>query len=171
MKSLLSAATRRAWLHGMLCAAAAGATPAAVAADAVLPAPQSLADALAVALRGHQPLVVLVSLAGCPFCQTVRNNYLAPLQRTQGLAVVQLDMRSQARVRDFQQADTTHDALVRAWNVQVAPTVLFFGAQGQELAPRLKGASIPDFYGAYLDQRLEEAQQRLRAPIGTNPPL
>jgi hypothetical protein len=61
-------------------------------------------------------------------------------------------------VLDFQGASTTHDALVRQWGVRVAPTVLFFGAGGVEVAERLRGASIPDYYGAYLDQRLSVAR-------------
>jgi hypothetical protein len=44
--------------------------------------------------------------------------------------------------------------------VDVAPTVLFFGRTGREVAPRLVGASR-DFYGAYLEQRLETARRNL----------
>ena len=44
----------------------------------------------------------------------------------------------------------------------VAPTLLFLGPKGEELAERLVGGSIPDFYGAYLEQRLEQARVRLR---------
>lgn len=126
-----------------------------------LPTPNSLADALAAALRAHQPLVVLISLEGCPFCRIARENYLMPMHRREGLPVVQLDMRSTQAVHDFQQVDTTHDALIRAWGIKVAPTVMFFGTKGQEVAERLKGTYISDFYGAYLDQRLEEARQRI----------
>jgi hypothetical protein len=38
--------------------------------------------------------------------------------------------------------------------------VLFFGPGAREVAPRLVGLS-PDFYGAYLDQRLDTARRRL----------
>ena len=50
--------------------------------------------------------------------------------------------------------------LVRAWQVKAAPTVLFLGPGGQEVADRLVGGS-PDFYSAYLDGRLERARQAL----------
>jgi hypothetical protein len=36
--------------------------------------------------------------------------------------------------------------------------VLFFGAKGKEVAERLEGGYIPDFYGAYLEQRLQVAR-------------
>jgi hypothetical protein len=36
---------------------------------------------------------------------------------------------------------------------------LFFGSQGREVASRLKGAYLPDFYGAYLDDQLTIARR------------
>lgn len=139
------------------------ASPFARAADAVLPAPGSLADELAKALRIGQPLVVMVSLANCPFCRLARNNYLEPLRREEGLPVVQIDMRSAVQVLDFKRMATTHDQLVRSWDVKVAPSVLFFGPGGQEVAERLQGGYIEDFYGAYLEQRLQQARAALKA--------
>lgn len=57
----------------------------------------------------------------------------------------------------------THDQLVRAWRVNVAPTALFFGPGGKEVAERLKGGYIEDFDGAYLEQRLQQARAELKA--------
>lgn len=129
---------------------------------ATLPLSESLADELAQALRKGQPLVVMVSMHGCPFCKVARENYLGPLHEQQGLPVVQLDMRTARLVRDFKGASVTHDALSRRWGIRVAPTVLFFGRDGREVAERLVGGYIPDFYGAYLDDRLQQARAALR---------
>ena len=107
------------------------------------------------------PLVVMVSLQGCPFCKVARENYLAPMHRQDGLPVVQVDMRSPLRLQDFSGADSTHDTLVRAWHVRLAPTVLFFGRGGTEIAKRLVGAGNPDFYGAYLEERLTTARKAI----------
>jgi hypothetical protein len=140
-------------------AAALGASRGAGA--ATLPSAQSLQAELAAALRAGKPLVVLASLDGCPFCKMARDSYLAPLRLEAGQPVVQIDMGSRQPVRDFGGTPSTHDALLRDWRVGVAPTVLFFGPGGREVAPRLAGASIPDFYGAYLDDRLRTAQRNL----------
>lgn len=150
---------RIALLPFALGAAAWGASPAAGA--ATLPAPESLAAELAAALRAGKPLVVMASLDGCPFCRMARDSYLAPLLRETGQPVVQLDMGSRQAVRNFDGSAATHDDILRGWRVGVAPTVLFFGRSGREVAPRLAGASIPDFYGAYLDDRLRTAQRSL----------
>jgi thioredoxin-related protein len=132
----------------------------AVAAE--LPPAHNLQEELAAALAKGQPLVVMVSLEGCPFCKIARNNYLAPMHEQEGLHVAQVDMRSRARVLDFSGKAVTHDDLVRLWKIRIAPTVLFFGRSGGEVAERLVGGYIPDFYGAYLDQRLAQARATLR---------
>ncbi len=128
---------------------------------AELPVARALRDELAVALARDQPLVVMVSLDGCPYCKVARDHHLAPLQQ-QGLPVVQIDMRSRAPLRDFQGAALTHDDQVRQWQIRIAPTVLFFGRGGVEVAERLVGGYLPDFYGAYLEQRLAQARRSLR---------
>lgn len=150
--------TRRQWL---LAGAATSLAGVGHAAGVVLPVPTSLPDALAAALKKGSPLVVMVSLDGCPFCKIARENYLAPLQHPSGLAVVQIDMRSQQMVQGFSGARQTHDQLIRSWGIKVAPTVLFFGRGGVEVAERLVGGYIPDFYGAYLDDRLRLARAAL----------
>jgi thioredoxin-related protein len=127
-----------------------------------LPVAHNLKDELASALARREPLVVMVSLEGCPFCKIARNNYLAPMHEQEGLHVAQVDMRSRTRVLDFQGKALTHDDLVRQWKIRIAPTVLFFGRGGAEVAERLVGGYIPDFYGAYLDQRLMQARATLR---------
>jgi thioredoxin-related protein len=130
--------------------------------DAELPTTASLPESLALALKQGSPLVVMVSLKGCPFCKVARNNYLAPIQGQKGLVIVQLDIRSQRSVVDFKGRTMTQDALIRTWDLQIAPTVLFFGKGGVEVAERLEGGYIPDFYGAYLDERLAQARSKTR---------
>jgi hypothetical protein len=132
------------------------------AAPVTLPGTDSLPNALAIALQAKQPLVVMVSLHGCSFCKVVRENYLHPL-RDVGLQIVQIDMRNSRAIVDFDGTSSTQDAWVRKYGIKLAPTVLFFGSQGREVAARLKGAYLPDFYGAYLDEQLLVARQTVAA--------
>jgi thioredoxin-related protein len=136
----------------------AGAVVLNASAAVTLPAAESLPASLEHALQAKQPLVVMVSLHGCAFCKVVRENYLQPL-RVSGLQLVQVDMRDNRALVDFDGASLTHDAWVRKQGIKLAPTVLFFGAQGREVATRLKGAYLPDFYGAYLDEQLAAARR------------
>jgi len=126
----------------------------------VLPTPQSLQDELAKALLEKQPLIVMVSLDGCPFCRVARRSHLVPMQKM-GMPIVQLDMRNSQPVLDFQGRMTTHDQLIKHWRISVAPTLLFFGPGAKEIAERMEGGYLPDFYGPYLDERLVKARQTL----------
>ena len=59
--------------------------------------------------------------------------------------------------------DTTTPAeQARAWKARFTPTVLFFGPDGRELAERLVGVAVPDFYSEYLQTRLIEARRQLK---------
>lgn len=146
----------------LLAAAAAASSSAALAAPVTLPLSESLQDELTLALKKGSPLLVMVSLEGCPFCKVARQHYLGPMREQEGLPVVQIDMRSAKPTRDFKGRLQTHDELARSWGIKVAPTVLFFGRGGAEVAERLVGGYIPDFYGAYLDQRLQQARTAVR---------
>ena len=151
-----------------LCASglALGAVPAlAQTPAATLPAARSLPDELAQALQRGQPLVVMVSLEGCPFCRIARQSHLAPMHR-EGGAIVQVDMRSALAVRDFDGRMVTHDTLVQRWRIPIAPTLLFFGPGGREVAERMEGAYQPDFYGPYLEGRLEQSRTAIARLAG-----
>ena len=150
---------RRAWLQKCLAGLSMlGMADSLWAVSVMLPVTNSLPNALAIALRAKQPLVVMVSLQGCPFCKVVRENYLHPLRDT-GLHIVQIDMHDSRAIVDFDGSTSSQDAWIRKYGIKLAPTVLFFGAQGREVAVRLKGAYLPDFYGAYLDEQLVVARK------------
>jgi hypothetical protein len=59
---------------------------------AALPTTDSLPAAARAAAAQGQPLVVMTTLKGCPFCDVVRNNYLGPMLRQGQVVAIQLDM-------------------------------------------------------------------------------
>lgn len=146
--------SRRHWLIG------ANALWITTAKAATLPLADALPKALHAALREGQPLVVMASLESCPFCKIVRDQHLAPMHAREGLHVVQIDLRSAHALTDFHEKATTHDNWLRAMGVRIAPTLLFLGMNGAEVAPRMEGAVIPDFFASYLSDRLTLARSR-----------
>ena len=129
---------------------------------AALPSPASLRGAAQTAAARGEPLVVMTTLPGCPFCDLVRNHYLLPLRKEGKLQAVQLDVRDRSsNLQGFKGETTTPAEQARLWKARFAPTVMFFGPDGQELAERLVGVAVPDFYGEYLDARLAEARRKL----------
>ncbi len=127
-----------------------------------LPSPASLRGAAQAAAAHGEPLVVMTTLPGCPYCDLVRNHYLLPMRKEGKVQAVQLDVRDRSgHLQDFKGLTTTPADVAKGWRARFAPTVLFFGPEGQELAERLQGVTVPDFYGEYLDARLAEARRKL----------
>jgi thioredoxin-related protein len=130
---------------------------------AALPSPTSLRAAAQGAASRGEPLVVMTTLTGCPFCDLVRNNHLLPMRREGKVFAVQIDVRDRtSNLQGFSGENTTPADQARLWKARFAPTVMFFGPKGEELAERLVGMAVPDFYGEYLDARLEEARRKLK---------
>ena len=68
-------------------------------------------------------------------------------------------MKDGSPMRALDGSQVTQDEQSRRWKVKVAPTILFLGPDGRELAERLEGAVLADFYAAYLEDRLQRAWQ------------
>lgn len=149
---------RRDWLLRVGLALVAAPALAQTGPVATLPAAQSLPDELALALKKKQPLIVMVSLEGCVFCRQARQSHLSPMHKA-GAVIVQVDMRNNQSVLDFAGKLTTHDQLTRLWKVSITPTLLFFGPGGKEVAERMEGAYLPDFYGPYLEERMAQGRK------------
>lgn len=128
-----------------------------------LPSPASLrGPAQAAAARG-EPLVVMTTLTGCPYCDLVRNHHLLPMLRQGQVHAIQIDVRDRtSTLQGFDGSMTTPADQAKAWKARFAPTVLFLGPKGDELAERLVGVAVADFYGEYLNERLQQARARLR---------
>ena len=132
-------------------------------ATAALPTPASLRGAAQAAAARGEPLVVMTTLKGCVYCELVRNHYLAPMRREGLLVAVQIDVQDrQSNLQGFAGDTTTPADQARAWKARFTPTVMFFGPDGQELAERLVGVAVPDFYGESLEARLQEARGKLK---------
>lgn len=128
-----------------------------------LPTPTSLRGAVQAAAARREPLVVMTTLTGCPYCAIVRNHYLLPMRREGQIHAVQLDVMDRTgNLQGFDGQLTTPADLARQWKARFTPTVLFFGPDGRELAERLVGIAVPDFYGEYLEARLAEARSKLK---------
>lgn len=151
-------------------AVAAGA---ATSRDGLEPARDLQQDVRVAAARGI-PLLVMVSLAGCHHCETVRRSHLLPLLKQSPLAptlaIRQIELNGGESLVDFNGEKTTHADFARRNGATIAPVVLFFGAGGERIADPLVGAMIADFYGSYFDAALAGARAKAAAQKrGTSP--
>lgn len=128
----------------------------------VLPTATSLAHAARAAQQRGEPLVVMTTLRGCPYCDLVRSRYLGPMQLNGELVAIQVDMADpRSPLIGFDGNATTPRAQTRAWKASMAPTVLFLGPRGEELAERLVGVAVEEMYGDFLHARLQESRAKL----------
>ncbi len=131
--------------------------------ETYLPTPASLRQAALEAQSKNEPLVLLVSLPGCPWCELLRRNYLAPM-RLDGLQAYQITVNDRKlAVADFKNQASHGAGIAEAFQAKLTPTVLFLSADGTELAPRVEGVASVDLVGALLDSRLLAARNALRA--------
>lgn len=136
--------------------------PAVTRPNLALPTPSSLRAAAQAATAKGEPLVVMTTLPGCPYCDLVRQHHLLPMLRAGEVVAVQVDTRDRRTLlQGFKGESSSPAEQVANWKAKFAPTVLFFGPRGEELAERLEGVAVPDFYGEYLEARLSEARRKL----------
>ncbi|NBO12517.1 MAG: hypothetical protein EBZ03_03625 [Betaproteobacteria bacterium] len=99
------------------------------------------------AARQKRPLVLLVTMPGCGWCDLVRQDYVQHLARDQDKEGVIVFETIQGGLE------------LQSYRITMVPTVLFLGVQG-ELAERLVGYASRDFYGAYLSERIANARKK-----------
>jgi thiol:disulfide interchange protein len=114
------------------------------------------------------PILVLMAAEYCTYCKVVEKDFLKPMMisgQYQGKVLMRvLYIDGHQPIKDFDGAAVSPQDLAARYRVQLTPTVLFLGPNGQELAERLVGISSRDFYGAYVDRDIDTARSKLRAP-------
>lgn len=123
------------------------------------------ADARAAA-KGRLPLLVLFSESGCPWCERARQEFLLPMQRNPEyqakVMMREVGTDSSLKLVDFAGVKTTQAEFARRLRVTMVPTVLLLGPRGEALAEPLVGFGSADYYGYFIDQRIDAALAQLR---------
>ncbi len=118
------------------------------------------------------PLVVFYTQPDCVYCERARRDYLEPLlaEHAAALRLVEVDVTSSAPLADFAGRRVSRAEFARAQRVSIVPTLGFYGPGGERLVAPLVGLTVPDFYLAYLDARLDDARKRLAPAVISRPP-
>jgi thioredoxin-related protein len=132
------------------------------AADAVPHTRDLRADARA-ATQNRQPLLLFITLEGCPFCARVRREYLGPMSQDadQNRRALIRELPIEATVPDFEGRPRLGRDIAADLRISMYPTVILVDATGKLLAEPLVGFTSPDFYGAYLDNRIDTAREKV----------
>lgn len=133
--------------------------------QALLPAPSDLAaDGMHAGTRGV-PVVILFSMAGCSYCDVVRQNYLAPMLRdlpeNRRPLIREVQINGNAVFVGFRGEKMTHSAFARRYGVRFAPTVVLLDGSGNSLTSPVVGGDTTGLYGGVLDNAFGEAGRSL----------
>jgi thioredoxin-related protein len=135
------------------------------AADALLPPLVDLRRDAQWVRKMDEPLIVLFSLPGCPYCKEVRENYLIPLLRQpppgHPVRIREVDITSNASLTGLEGEAMTQAQFAAHYRIRATPVVLMLDAHGVPLADPLVGGDTAGFYGAYLDNALSRSRQML----------
>jgi thioredoxin-related protein len=138
------------------------------AADITLPALTDLREDAQQVRRTREPLIVLFSLPGCPYCKAIRQSYLAPLLREppagHPVHIREVDITSKAVLTGLQGEVMTQAQFAAHHKIKVTPVVLMLDANGVPLADPLVGGDTAGFYGSYFDNALERSRKALAMP-------
>ncbi len=128
-----------------------------------------LAEAAVAAREEKIPILIFFTLRTCPYCNTARRDYLAPMRASEKwrdkAIMLELQLDGPQPLRDFAGKATTARDFARSFAVRSVPTVIVFDANGKPAATPLVGLSSGDFYGLYLEQAVESGLIQMRYPM------
>jgi thioredoxin-related protein len=131
-----------------------------------LPMIKDLKDWGAKARTEARPIVIVVVREDCPFCRLLEEEVIWPMIRSGDylprISLGLVDLDAGKLIRDFDGQMITADEFAARYGVWLTPTVLFLGAEGEELAEPLIGTRLIDYYWVDLDSSIDSVQQQLK---------
>ena len=120
-------------------------------------------------LRERQiPMLLFFHATYCGYCRTVDEEFLQTMAEDEAyrdrLLIRRVEIDSDTPEIQWQDVSYTPIEFARLLGVQLVPQVMFFDPNGQQVVDELKGVTVPDFYPAYLDQRLKAAERCIDEP-------
>lgn len=106
-------------------------------------------------------LMLEFSSADCPYCRKLEALFLLPMQRNPGyndkvlIRTVSLD--DYETLVDFDGRSVGTREFAARYGASLTPTLVFLGPDGRQLSEKLVGIWSEDFFGEFIDNRIETA--------------
>ena len=102
----------------------------------------------------------------CMYCQALDREVLGPVLSSRDYEAISQFFRVQhdepeTKLTDFDGKKISNRDLIQRYQVDVTPTIIFLGPDGREVASSIVGFLTVDFYGAYLDQSIQDGRTHL----------
>jgi thioredoxin-related protein len=127
-----------------------------------------VADLRAESMLAKQKGLVLViefSADDCAYCRKLEDLFLLPMQRNaeygDKILLRAVSLSDFDSLIDFDGRQVTTNQFAAQYDVTLTPTLVFLNADGVEMSEKLVGIWSEDFYGGFIDDRIDEAQEKL----------
>ena len=112
------------------------------------------------------PVVLFFSSVHCEYCDLVRDEFLNHLSTDPSfmnkLLLREVRMDSIRPLLDFSRRSISHAAFTEQRAIELVPTIQFTDGVGDILVEDIVGVTALGFYGAYLEQAIEQSLNILR---------
>lgn len=110
-------------------------------------------------------LVIEFSSEYCGFCRKLEELFLVPMQRNaeynDKILVRTISLDSYETLLDFEGRLMSTSDFASRYDVSLTPTLLFLNGDGVEMSEKLVGIWSEDFYGGFIDDRIDEGREKL----------
>ncbi len=127
-----------------------------------------VADLRAESLLAKQKGLILViefSADDCAYCRKLEDLFLLPMQRNaeygDKILLRAVSLSDFESLIDFDGRSITTAEFAAQYDVTLTPTLVFLNAEGVEMSEKLVGIWSEDFFGGFIDNRIDEARHKL----------
>ena len=120
------------------------------------------------ARSSEQKRVILIEFASedCPYCRQLEDEFLKPMLKNREYdekVLIRAAMLYEGQaIVDFDGTTISADTLADRYGVELTPTMLFLDSRGNQLSEPLVGIWSPDFFGGFIDARIDSARAKLQ---------
>jgi len=113
------------------------------------------------------PILLIYTAKHCHYCDEVKAGVFNPIAADpayrERMLLREVRIDSNIHLVGFNGDVTSHRAFATDRGITIVPTLEFLDGAGLQVSRPLVGVSIPDYYGAYVDNGIEQAIRNLRA--------
>ncbi|SFD81226.1 Thioredoxin-like domain-containing protein [Thiohalospira halophila DSM 15071] len=113
-------------------------------------------------LDPDQPVILAFTADDCPYCEYVKESHLVPMRkRGEAVTIREVDVGSHRNLTTFAGETVKQRDLGDGYSVRVTPTLVFLTPEGDVAAENLVGVTSRDYYGLYLERRVESVREAM----------
>ncbi len=115
-----------------------------------------------------KPLMLVFRASYCRYCRQLEKDEIIPLLQDttvrDRILIRSVTLDKETSLKDLQGNMISPKQLGKTYQISITPTLVFINSQGKEVAEAIKGYNGSEFFGAYLENAIAQAQQAVKQP-------